>query len=246
MPGHVLLSEVHPRAAYFDPLVQAHEWFGLLTASDMEAIRQSPLEGYAEAVLLVHERCLERGQKLIIRDWTHVDFTPGPYPVKPTLRFSQVEALSEHFTVRNVALVRDPLDSYLSLIRLADYRGRLDVATYLTGFRAYAELASRTAFVRFEDFCREPQRVLKHVCDRLGLGFDASFDERFAGYANITGDHYAPDDKVTLTGDAVGERSADAIRLPPHRPEYPDLLGHVQSAPDYRRIVKVLGYGRAP
>jgi hypothetical protein len=219
------------------------EWFGLLTESELRAFFAPKDKSYLDAIKFIHERCAERGKKLIIRDWTHVDFTPGPYPVKPSLRLSQVEALSEHFTVRNIALVRNPLDSYLSLIRLTNYRGRLDVTTYLKGFREYAELASKTGFVRFEDFCREPQSVLESVCDALGLSFHAGFSERFARYSKITGDHYAPDQKVTLTGDTIGVRNPDTIHLPPHRPEFGELLDQVASAPDYKRVVKLLGYG---
>ena len=242
MPGHVLLSEVHPRAAFFDPMVQAHEWFGLLTESELKAFFAPKDKSYSDAIKFIHSRCVERGKKLIIRDWTHVDFTPGSYPVKPTLHLSQVEELSRHFNVKNIALVRHPVDSYLSLIRLADYRGRLRVSTYLKGFRAYAEIAVKTGFVRFEDFCTQPAVVLGKVCDALGLEFDPDFEKRFSGYANITGDHYTSDQKVTLTGDAVGERSSDLISLPPHRPEYRELLGHLANVPDFKRIVKLLGY----
>lgn len=242
MPGHVLLSEIHPRLAYFDPLVQAHEWFGLLDAGELASLRSDTRTGYLDAIILIHERCTERNLKLVIRDWTHIDFTPGAYPVHPALRLSQIDVLATHFDIRNIALTRNPVDSYLSLNRLSDYRGRLDVYTYLKGVRAYANCAAGTGFVRYEDLCRLPLACLEHICSRLDLHFDAGFTGKFAAYTTITGDNYTPRQQYSLTGERIADRTNAVIRPAVHRPEYAELASRLAGHPDYEFTLKTLGY----
>ena len=73
MRGVVLLSEIHPRGLrMFDPLQQAHEWYGLLNEKDIRAARAGQL-GFRNAIALVHRCCAERGLVLVIRDWSHLD-----------------------------------------------------------------------------------------------------------------------------------------------------------------------------
>jgi hypothetical protein len=243
MRGHVLLSEINPRWSYFDALTQAHEWFDLVSAAELAELR-SGHTGYVQAIRLIHERCAARGEKLVIRDWSHVDFTPGPYPVRPVLQLSQCQALQAHFDIKHIALVRDPIDSYLSLIRLAEYRGRLDPLTYLKGVRVFAGLAAESGYVRYEDFCEDPAHSLKTICSALNLRFDEGYAERFGDYTDITGENYRPDQKRTLTGEPVGDRTSGHIRLPPHRDEYATLARRLAGHADYEFILKTLGYDR--
>jgi hypothetical protein len=242
MPNLVLLSEIHPRHAFFDPLTQAHEWYGLLDREELAELQQNGQPAYLAGIRLIHDRCTALGKKLVIRDWTHVDFTPGPYPVHPSLQLYQANVLREHFTVRQIALVRDPLDSYLSLVQLLDYRGRLDVLTYLKGVRVFADAAAAVGFVRYEDFCADPSAVLETICSALNLDYDESYSERFVHYSGITGDSYRPEQQLTLTGERVGDRTCSSIRLPPHRSGYPELAKHLANHPDFVHILRSLGY----
>lgn len=138
--------------------------------------------------------------------------------------------------------MRDPIDSFLSLTRLHDYRGRLDIFTYLKGVRIFADIASAIGYVRFEDLCQEPANSLEAICSVLNLGFDERFPERFLHYATITGDNYAPDQHLTLTGERIGDRTTSRIPLPPHREEYTTLSRQLAGYPDYELTRKALGY----
>jgi len=240
--GNVLLSEVNPRHAFFNPLEQALQWFNLISFRDIQDLKDTGKYDYLSSIRLIHRRCNEQGMHLIIRDWTHVDFTPGPYPVKPVLRLSQLETLQTEFDVRHIALTRHPLDTYLSLARLQDYRGRLGIKQYLYGARAYAEAATDIGYMRYEDFCRSPDISLKTICDRLDVNYDPEYRDRFYRYWTITGDSYHPGNTITLTGEPVGERTSDVIRLPERRPEFYSLLRVLENNSDYLSILETLNY----
>jgi hypothetical protein len=242
IPGNVLLSEVNPRLAYFNPLAQARDWFGLISNKDIRDLQNNGQYNYLDSIRLISSRCRTRRQKLIIRDWTHVDFTPGNYPVKPTYILSQYESLKQYFHVNHIAITRHPLDSFLSLSKLPDYKGRLDLQEYLKGARAYADVAKMTGFVRFEDFCMSPQDTLKKICNTLELNYDKSFLDSYIAYTTVTGDNYHPSQRHTLTGDLVKERAPETIRLPPRRAEFSQISKSIQHNEDYRYILDTLGY----
>lgn len=239
MPGHILLSEIHPRWSWFNPLVQAHEWFNLISKKE---IKQAQSIKYIDAIRLISQRCLEKGQQLIIRDWSHVDFIPGSYPVPPVYRLSQYELLKDYFDIRHIAIVRHPLDALLSLALVKDFRDRIDVSLYLEGLRHFARLAAEIGFIRYEDFCDTPPATMEKICRTLDLTYDPGFSGKFHLYTTVTGDTTLPGQQHTLTGDPVGKRSSNVIRRPPQRPAPPELLKRIESNKDYREILEILGY----
>ena len=245
MPGHVLLSEIHPRWAYFNPLVQANEWFKLISDEELNEIKSTRSTKYIDGIRLISQRCRERGHQLIIRDWTHVDFMPVPDQVShvsPIYRLSQYELLKNHLDIRHVALVRHPLDSLLSLQKVPDFRGRIDVSTYMAGFRRFAQIASEIGFIRFEEFCDQPKAVMEKICRILEVSYDPGFLEKYQQYTKITGDIIRPGQQHTLTGEQIGERTTNAIRRPPPRPAPPELLQQLKDDVNYREILQILGY----
>ena len=245
MPGHVLLSEVNPRWAWFNPLAQAKDWFKLISDEELSQLKQSGVISYLDAIRLISSKCEARGLNLIIRDWSHVDFTPGPYPVPPIYHLAQYDLLKTRFDIKHIAIVRHPLDSFLSLAHLFDYRGRLDYSIYLQGFRKFAEIASQFGYVRYEDFCDNPTLSMEHICEALELHYDPTFLARYNNYQFVTGDHYPAGQTLTLTGELIGERvSTNAIRRPSRRPAPPALLKLIGENQDYLAILKLLGYPR--
>jgi hypothetical protein len=47
--------------------------------------------------------------------------------------------LASRYELRQVCTVRHPLDQWLSLSQLAVMQGRIDLATFLAGYRRFAE-----------------------------------------------------------------------------------------------------------
>src|SRR3989344_5959676 len=121
IPGNILLSEVHPGYSFYHPLIQARDWFDLITEDELIELKSIQGISYLDSIKLISDRCREKGLNLIIRDWTHIDFITSPYPARPTYRMSQYDLLKEHFEIRHIAIARDPVDSYLSLSRLEEF-----------------------------------------------------------------------------------------------------------------------------
>jgi protein O-GlcNAc transferase len=226
----VLLSEIHPAAVRtFDPLRQAHEWYDLLTPGDLARIRKGGVD-FRSAMALIARRCVERGKILVVRDWTHIDFTGTPFVSAPSYRLRLVEALTEGFSVLNTASVRHPVDQWLSLRRLAVVHGKLSLEDFLRGYRRFAERCSGIGFARYEDFTCDPDAQLRILCQRLRIPFDPGYRQRWASYTNITGAR-------------GGNRVETEIVSLPRRAVEPGLLEAFEANEDYRRTIELLGYG---
>lgn len=230
MSGVLLLSEIHPLGtAQFNPLVQAQRWYGLLSSQDLAQLRARGRVGFVHAIELIHQRSLDAGQRLVIRDWSHLDFTGVPFVANPAHRLLTAEALAGRFQLRQVCTVRHPLDQWLSLRGLAVVQGKLTLDGYLAGVRRFAEEASEIGFLRYEDFVVDPAAVMKELCRRLELRFDRHFLDRWSSYAFVT-------------GDVSGSRSGFEIRPAPRRPVELDLFKSLEANRDYRITLELLGY----
>jgi hypothetical protein len=230
MSGVLLLSEIHPLGtAQFNPLVQAQRWYGLLSSQDLAELRARGRIGFVEAIELIHQRSLDAGQRLVVRDWSHLDFTGVPFIANPAHRLLTAEALATRFQLRQICTVRHPLDQWLSLRGLAVVRGKLTLEGYLAGVRRFAEEASAIGFLRYEDFVVDPAAVMKELCRRLELRFDRHFVDRWSSYAFVT-------------GDVSGSRSGFKIKPVARRPVELDLLKTLEANRDYRTTLELLGY----
>jgi len=229
MGGVVLLSEIHPQGMRFgamNPLRQACDWFGLVSPKEVERAGAAPL---AEMVILIHERCEQRGQRLVLRDWSHLDFLGVPFVTRPGYRLGLASALEASFAIVSTATVRHPVDQYLSLRGLGLMRGVLDLAGFLRGYHRFAEICRSIGFVRYEDFTQEPEREMRTLCDRLEAPYDAGFRQRWADYDKVTGD----------VGNPAGLREIGR----PARPQVEaGLIEAFAANADYRRALALLGY----
>jgi hypothetical protein len=230
MSGVLLLSEIHPLGtAQFNPLIQAQRWYGLLSSQDLAELRARGRIGFLDAIDLIHQRTIDAGQRLVIRDWSHLDFTGVPFVANPAYRLLTADALARRFELRRICTVRHPLDQWLSLHGLAVVQGKLALDGYLIGYRRFAEQAREIGFLRYEDFVAEPHAAMKQLCRRLELRFDRHFAERWSSYAFVT-------------GDVSGSRGGFEIQPVPRRPVAPQLLDALHANPDYHASLELLGY----
>ena len=229
----VLLSEVHPVGGRdyvpeFSPIRQAHQWFGLLNADDIASVRRNPGMDFADAIELISQRCAERNRVLVLRDWTHIDFTGVPF-CAPSYRLTTAEALRDRFEVIQTTTVRHPVDQWLSFYNKAVWQKRLTLDAFLHGYRLFAEKCVEIGFMRFEDFVRAPADRMRELCARLSMDYDNLFLERWSDYKLITG----------ATGEALHRTE---ITASPSKQAPPDLLDRLERNPDYRRSLELLGY----
>jgi len=234
LPGVVLLSEVHPvgmgfkQLRLYNPLVQAGAWFGLISRREFDKAEAEGM-GFAEAIALIEGRASARGKVLVIRDWTHLDYTGLPFVRRPPMRMLLPEALADRFDLTRIATVRHPIDQWLSLTKLPGY-DRIRPAMFMPGYRRFAEHAAEMGFIRYEDFTRQPDAQMRLLCGRLDLAFDTSYASRWADYRTITGDN---------TGRSSGSRRIEPL---PRRQTDPALLEEFRNLPDYGLAIRLLGY----
>lgn len=236
LPGVVVLSEIHPRMGYrlnqFHALVQAHHWFGLLSDADMHMLEQQRLRGwpdwsFTDTISLVHERAAEHGARLAIREYSNADFILTPR-TDPVYRSRLQERLRGRFSLLRTALVRHPLEHWRSVQGYRWSKDRTTLEDFLKGCRHFAELSAEVGFVRYEDFCGDPDTLIQELCQRLQLPFDPGYRRRRAGYTKVTGD--------------VSRQPGAAIRASVRAPADPALLERLHANEDYRRTLALLGY----
>ena len=156
MKDVILLSEIHPFAKrvasqfgnQFDPLHQAQAWFDLFSQDEVIELQNSNLS-YAQTIKLIHDRVQAQNKILVLRDWTHLDFTGVPFITKPTYSFNQVAFLQDDFQILNTAIVRHPIDQWLSLDKLSIVHGKIDIKEFLHGYLEFSRRAVKTGFIRY-------------------------------------------------------------------------------------------------
>jgi hypothetical protein len=224
----VLLSEIHPLGAQiYNPLDQASDWYELLTKTDITLASSTTL-GFADAIMLIEKRCRERGDQLVLRDWSHLDYTGVPF-TRPVGHSRLVQALEPHFRLLRFATVRHPLDQWLSMNRQAVMHGKIKPSVFLAGARAFARMAMDTGFVRYEDFTAEPDDALERICAGLDLQFDAEYRGRWQ-------------DNVFVTGDVHPGRAGDRIRSLPRQNVDPAFEKSFTASPACTALMALLGY----
>lgn len=211
----------------FDTLYQACYWFRLVRPHELAALsRDLDLAG---VLSLLARRASERGDVLIIREWSYVDFWAKPFVPEPTFRLTLSELLREGFHLKQAFTVRHPLDQWLSWRSFASETGALDLDTFMLGCRRFAEIAARQRFHRYEDFTMRPSHVLAQICEDLDVPYDEGYAYRWFNYR-------------TITGDIEGTRGADKIVPLERRPVDPAMLEAVNDNSDYQATLALLGY----
>lgn len=236
MDNVIMLSEIHPRVmdGVFNPLTQAEKWYHLFRQDDLSQIRKNNDISWIKAIELIHRRTQQAGKRLLVRDWSHIDYTGVPWVDNPFYRLTTAEVLSKYFHINSTCTVRHPVDQWLSLEKLAVIQGKLDIRTFLKGYRAFAEKAAEIGFLRYEDFTSSPDNSLQLLCNRLGLDYDGSYTDKWYVYTNITGD-------TARTGSGRGTQKKEILTLRRRTPER-QIQQQFRSNPDYAAAIRILGY----
>jgi hypothetical protein len=237
MDGVLVLSEVHPLRGPDKSLMQARHWFHLIGPEDRtwkESLKQLPaVEGFVETALRLVDRAAARGERLMLRDWTHLDYIGVPFVFRPSYRLTTANVLAQHAEILQVAVVRHPLDQFLSSRVRQGMRPYLRLDSFLQGYRCFAEQAVQIGFQRYEDFARDADKELRALCDRLDVPFDAGYATKWQDYAHVTGDK---------TGGTSRAYEAGKIVTLPRRICEPELLAACRANRDYQAAIDLLGY----
>lgn len=233
MNDTVLLSEIHPLGApMIDPLEQAREWHNLLESSDSLSSQTGLQLDFPSAVRLIEARCHETNQRLVIRNWAHLDFMGVPFVDRPSFRMLLVQTLAPIFDIIQCALVRHPVDMWLSLDKLPLMHEGLSLETFLEGYLEFAAKSVHMGFIRYEDFTREPSGQMKAICRNLQIDFDRSFLQKWPDYDRITGD---------VDRRSRGSKLRQITPLP-RSPVEAGLLQRFRQSDAYWRALEILDY----
>jgi hypothetical protein len=234
MPEVFLLSEIHQDVMTMypndtHPITQALNW-GLITLQELEGKRLTIID----AVQLIEEKCTSHNKKLVIRDFAYLDFIGMPIVKPPSFKLMLAEILSHNFEVIQFAIVRHPVDQWLSMINSTPIFLKVSLDVYLRGYLEFGKQIQSFGFIRYEDFVKEPEKQMQHLCYKLRLRFDRTFVARWSSYNKITGDL---DHKKSR---AAGSQSIAQL---PRRPMDEELKKQFRNNSHYREAIKLLGYG---
>lgn len=234
------LSEVHPRSnpdlKMLDPIWQAQSWFGFFS-DFLDAPRLFARESFLQKIAAIYEEVAKRNGTLVVRDWSHLDFTAFPHVRDPRFCFSTTMTLSEQFDIRAIALVRHPKPQFRSHWRLltdgiANERVALvdkffSPELFAKAYFLYAKQALNLQVFRYEDFVLDPDSFLISLCKALDISFDSGYRDRWRDYDTLTG--------------AVEERT-DGIAIVERAPLPSELESRLVNNELYRTACNLLGY----
>ncbi len=232
----VMLSEVHPaNLAMSNLMTQAVDWFGLVDKKQVSRWRR--LGGVSggptmlQFISMCETRASGRGDWLVLRDWSHLDYYGLPY-AKAGMGTGLRDSLGEAYEFVEACTVRHPVDQYCSLSKVAVI-GEIDWDLFLDGNLAFAKYASACGYVRYEDLTRDPDGELEKLCAMLEIGFDPGYAQRWGDYEHVTGD--------TARGGSEGTRKSE-IRPLTQKGVDESLMERFGSDERYHETCSLLGY----
>ena len=193
----ILLSEIHPigpeirkkmgvEPDWGDPLYQLYNWYHLLDIKEYNEIKNSNLN-FLSKIKFINDKIKNQKKTLIIRDWSFIDFFGRPY-VKPNQKLSLYEILSSDFKIKNIFLIRDPIEMFISCIqKLVFFQDNYTFDIFLDGYGSYLKNIKYDEFIIFEKFVQNPSLNLKKVSKILNFKFDENYSQNLE-HTNVTGD----------------------------------------------------------
>jgi hypothetical protein len=195
LPGVALLSEINPGSVklypQFDPLYQDRAWLRLLEPTDADHFSNRDLgilENFRELVGVFQARASASARHLILRDYNYVDFLGVPFIAAPPRRLTLYQALPPALATTSIALIRHPMDQWLSLCKHEIVSAVLKPSVFCEGYAAFLREFGTKRVYKYEDFVRNPDTELRAICNDLVLTFEPAFIERFHKFDCVTGD----------------------------------------------------------
>lgn len=206
MPGTVLLSECNPRSANLfeyrlNPLKQLEQKHAALasklSAYDYNELGSSALFGRFLNDLVA---ALPSSDRLIIRDYNLADFVSSPFAWAGAPRSSLNAALGSR-PRKEIVLVREPIDQYLSLKSHRALKRALTFKAFLRGTSRMLDAFGAAPIIRYESLFTNFDSGLLAICEHLGVRWNASWSSRLSA---------ATDSDPMVSGNARGRSTLSA------------------------------------
>ncbi len=155
---------------------QAKAWYNIDLKND----------DYIESALELHEYCEKHNLKLVIREWSFINFVPQKYNnFNPPKKLYTLEQLTSHCKIIPFAFVRDAIDVCIS----RNIAPNKFSPTYLNYVK---ELINKNIKIfKYEDFCKNPNDSLKTICHYTNLQFSHSYKD-YLNFNKVNGDVQNP------------------------------------------------------
>lgn len=166
LPDTVMMSEVNPLGggwgvkgsnSYTTIQAQALNWYDIEIKS----------ESFTESVIELERYCEANGKKLIIRDWSFVNFSKcDDNGNNPPYKFMTLDALKSKCDLSVFVFIRDSINIWIS-------RGMPAINDFFFEYLQYIKAVRnlKVPIFKYENFCMNPQFVLKDICDYTGLEY---------------------------------------------------------------------------
>jgi hypothetical protein len=226
LPDVVMISEVNPLGggagdrgpdSFTTVRAQAEHWYQIAVESD----------AFADSVQELEQACLDSGKHLVIRDWSLVNFLPHRLNAhNPPHRLLTLEALAGRCELLTFAFVRDSIDVWIS-------RGAPDANEFFGHYLKYVKAVQGLPTFKYEDFCSNPARVIRQICDLTGLEYSESWRD-YRSFKTVHGD-------VQTARPSRGRRQGTIGTLPRKRISR-GLIAAVSQCHDMIKANELLGY----
>ena len=227
MPNIALISETHPfgvGALRFNPFDPVQQLFSQNLLNDKEDALKHV---FKSRVQMAYNLCTLNGKLLILRDHTHSDYLAGKEPQGFRLK-SVVNCLKYEFDIKSVVTLRNPVDTFLSLEKNGWSKDVKTFDEYCRRIVLMINAYQGVPIYHYEEFCRDPDTVLKNICKDLDIPFDQNYTSMFF--------------TKTLTGDSGrGKEITEIVPLPrrEHNKQYLELVG---SSSHFQVLRELFGY----
>jgi hypothetical protein len=189
LPNVYLLSEVHPftdlALGKGKPKYSPTDLIALSHYAGVPNHRELSAKLFKQAVITTYQHVEKLGGILVLRDHSHSDYcTDAELPEKSLVH----QLLEDDFDIESILTIRDPIDSYTSLIKNGwVHFSPNDFDEYCRRILVMLEQFKPEQIFKYEDFVESPQEVLRQLTTQLDLPFDDNFDDIFGSF-RVTGD----------------------------------------------------------
>jgi hypothetical protein len=175
LPRLVLFSEIHPYAflRHYDPATSYAPTDIIRHLSGLSGRRDISLcaTAFEGAILAIHRELALRGESLVLRSHSHVDFFLGAVSAsRPAIS----SLLAKHLPLLELITIRHPLDSWLSLQsnNWSDHFRFSSFNEYCRRCLLMLNACLSLPMVKYEEFCLDPGAKLAEICHHLRLDYD--------------------------------------------------------------------------
>ncbi|MEP2651490.1 MAG: hypothetical protein ABJH06_05780 [Paraglaciecola sp.] len=227
MPNVTLLSEIHPNTElhlnWEKPHYAPTDIITLARYSKVYGIDELTNKLFNDSIIKLSQHTRELGGYLILRDHTHADF----FTTGGEMKSSLVNSLHQYFTIKSVMTVRNPVDSYLSLVK-NDWV-HFDPKTfeeYCARVKMMLEIYKDVPVFKYEEIIANPHQQMEELCKVLEIPFSDNFDSIF-GTIRVTGD---------------SGRSSNIISSKTRRKVDESFLKEAAASDSYKTLCNKFGY----